>query len=212
MKKLLITGASTGIGAETARLLAPGNLVFVHYASSRRKAEGVAREVEQLGGRAVLLQADLTTEAACIGLVEALGAHADSLDVLVNNAGGLVRRQAARGLTWDLMLETFSLNAFSAMKIASLCIPLLEKGTDPSIVNVTSVVVRHGGPTATIYAASKGRSTSSRAGSARSWRRESASIPSPPASSTRPSTRRSPRPSRCAPGARPIRSSATECP
>ena len=157
MKKLLITGASTGIGAETARLLAPGNLgTLVHYGSSQQKAEGVAAEVERLGGKAVLLRADLTTEAACLRLVEALGAHTDSLDVLVNNAGGLVRRQPARELSWDLMLETYSLNTFSAMKIASLCIPLLEKGTDPSIVNVTSVVVRHGGPTATIYASSKG--------------------------------------------------------
>ena len=54
-KTILITGASTGIGAETARLLAPGNRIFVHYNASQAEAERTARDVEARGGEAVLL-------------------------------------------------------------------------------------------------------------------------------------------------------------
>jgi 3-oxoacyl-[acyl-carrier protein] reductase len=76
--------------------------------------------------------------------------------VLVNNAGGLIRRHAARDLPWDLMQEIFALNTFSTMLLSSLCVPLLERGTQPAIVNVTSIAIRHGAPTATIYGAAKG--------------------------------------------------------
>ncbi|MBC7188957.1 SDR family oxidoreductase [Candidatus Aerophobetes bacterium] len=152
---ILITGASTGIGAETARVLAPGNEIFVHYNTSKEKAEGVAKDVEERGGKAYLLQADLTREEECIKLVDEVSKKVPRLDVLVNNAGGLIRRQSVRELEWSLMLETFALNTFSVMKISSLCIPLLEKSDSPCIVNITSIAMRHGGPTATIYAASK---------------------------------------------------------
>jgi 3-oxoacyl-[acyl-carrier protein] reductase len=154
-KIILITGASTGIGAETARHLANGNEIFIHYNTSQQAAEDVAVEVEKLNGQAHLLPADLSTEAGCRELVQAVAAKTDRLDVLVNNAGGLIKRQSVREYEWRLMEDIFALNTFSAMMVTSLCIPLLEKGTDPCIVNITSVAMRHGAPTATIYGASK---------------------------------------------------------
>jgi 3-oxoacyl-[acyl-carrier protein] reductase len=156
MKKILITGASTGIGAETARHLSEGNLIFVHYFSSREPAEKVAADVKANGGKAVLIQADLSKEEGCRSLVQAVAQDTDRLDVLVNNAGGLIRRQGVQEYEWHLMEEVFALNTYSAMMVTSLCMPLLDKGEDPCIVNLTSIGMRHGGPTATIYAASKG--------------------------------------------------------
>jgi len=155
-KVILITGASTGLGAATARLLAPQNKIIVHYYSSKGEAEKVAKDIEESGGEAFLIQEDLTSEEACIRLVKKVADRYAKLDVLINNAGGLIRRQAAQELEWKLMLETFSLNTFSAMKIASLCIPLLKKGEDPNIINISSIAVRHGAPSATIYGACKG--------------------------------------------------------
>jgi len=78
------------------------------------------------------------------------------IDVLVNNAGGLLQRQGIRELEWSLMERVFALNTFSTMLLSSLFVPLLEKGTDPCIVNTTSVAARHGAPTATLYGAAKG--------------------------------------------------------
>ena len=155
-KVILITGASTGLGAATARLLAPQNKIIVHYYSSKEAAEKVAKDVEENGGEAFIVQEDLTSEEACIRLVKKVADRYSKLDVLINNAGGLIRRQAAQELEWKLMLETFSLNTFSTMKISSLCIPLLQKGEDPNIINISSIAMRHGAPGATIYGACKG--------------------------------------------------------
>ena len=154
-KHILITGASTGIGAETARVLADGNTIFVHYHSSPKPAEEVAAAVNNAGGSAIVIQADLSKEDGCRDLVQAVSSNTDKLDVLVNNAGGLIKRQGVQEYEWNLMEEIFALNTFSTMMVTSLCIPLLEKGKDPSIINLTSVAMRHGAPTATIYGASK---------------------------------------------------------
>lgn len=156
MKKILLTGASTGIGAETARQLAEGNELFLVYNRSEKEARVVASEVEQLGGMAHLIQCDVTKESHCIELINAIKEKTGYLDVLINNAGGLVKRQAADQLEWTLMEEIFALNAFSLFKITSLAIPLLRKGTDPNIINISSVVIRHGAAGATMYGAAKG--------------------------------------------------------
>jgi 3-oxoacyl-[acyl-carrier protein] reductase len=155
-KRILITGASTGIGAAAARLLAAGNLIYVHYHSSAADAQVVARDVAREGGEAVLLQADLSTEQGCRDLVDAVAARSDRLDVLVNNAGGLIRRVPARELDMAMIRQTFALNAFSTMMVSRLSIPLLEKGSNPSIVNLSSIAVRTGAPSATAYGAAKG--------------------------------------------------------
>ena len=155
-KTVLITGASTGIGAATARHLAPGNTILVHYHASSAGAEQVAAAVASAGGTAHLVRANLATEGGCRDLAAFATETCDHLDLLVNNAGGLVRRCPARQLEWQLMLDSFALNTFSAMMVSSRCIPLLERGTHPCIVNVSSIAVRHGAPTATIYGACKG--------------------------------------------------------
>jgi len=155
-KTILITGASTGLGAETARLLAERNVIFVHYNASIEAAHRVADEVAERDGRAHLVHADLTTEQGCRDLVKAVADKTDKLDVLFNNAGGLIRRTAAGACDWSLMQEVFALNTFSTMMLTSLCIPLLEKGEDPCIINNSSLATRHGAPAATIYGAAKG--------------------------------------------------------
>lgn len=155
-KTILITGASTGIGAETARLLAADNTILIHFNASKEAAERVASEVESRGGNASLVQADLSSEDGTRELFDFVSSNYDHLDVLINNAGSLIERCDGRELSWELMEQTFRLNVFSVMTLTSLCIPLLEAGTDPSIINITSIAMRHGAPTATIYGASKG--------------------------------------------------------
>jgi 3-oxoacyl-[acyl-carrier protein] reductase len=154
-KIILITGASTGIGAGTARYLAKDNTIIVHYNSSKNEAEKVAEEVVSNGGKAHLVRADLATKDGCVALIENVSQTVDRLDVLVNNAGGLIKRHQTRAIEWELMERIFSLNVFSVMQLSSLCIPLLESGAQPCIINITSMAIRLGVPTSTIYGAAK---------------------------------------------------------
>ncbi|UCB46510.1 MAG: SDR family oxidoreductase [Spirochaetota bacterium] len=167
MKKMLITGASTGIDAQTAIELSPDTLIFVHYNRSKSDAQKVAEKVNTSGGKAALVQADLMTEEGCDLLYKKVSEQTDSLDILVNNAGGLIKRAAVDNLQWDSMIEIFFLNTFLTMLLTKLCIPLLKKANNPVIINITSLAIRNGAPTATIYGAAKGAIDSFTRGAAR---------------------------------------------
>ncbi len=164
-RTILITGASTGIGAETARSLAKGSTLILHHNQS--PIEPVVEDVQAMGGTAYTSQADLMSEAGCRSLMQEVNRVTKHLDVLINNAGSLLQRHMVEEVTWSLMERIFTLNTYSAMLLTKLCVPLLRKGNSPSIVNMTSIAMRHGAPTATVYGAAKGAMDSFTRGSAR---------------------------------------------
>jgi 3-oxoacyl-[acyl-carrier protein] reductase len=155
----LVTGASTGIGAAVAAAMgAQGMKVAVHYNQSEGPATQVAEDIRKAGGEAVLVQADVRDSAA-IGpaVAQALNAFG-RIDVLVNNAGGLVKRVPIAEFTDELFDEIMHINARSMLAFCREVVPAMRKqGTGGSIINVTSVAARHGGgPGAFLYAGSKG--------------------------------------------------------
>ena len=167
MKKILVTGASTGIGAATALELAEYNEIFIHFNASKEAAEQVASRVREKGGTAHLVQANLMDAAGCTSLYAQVKEKTDTLDVLVNNAGGLIERHTVKDMNWDLMERIFALNTFSTMLMTRLCVPMLEQGTNATVINMTSIAMRFGAPTATLYAASKSAIDSFTRGAAR---------------------------------------------
>ena len=154
-KHILITGASTGIGAEThACWLKAIPYLFIIMHPKNRRRRWLIRSMRPV--EPPLLSRRICQRKKAAGhLFRPFPPTQTNLDVLVNNAGGLIKRQGVQAYEWRLMEDIFALNTFSAMMVTSLCIPLLEKGEDPSIINLTSVAMRHGAPTATIYGASK---------------------------------------------------------
>jgi 3-oxoacyl-[acyl-carrier protein] reductase len=154
----LVTGASSGIGAATAVMLAEKDVtVGIHYHQSVESAQKVASAVLAKGARPVLLQADLSSEAGCHSLIDQLAKETDALDVLVNNAGTLIKRYSVSELDWQLMEQMFRLNVFAVLLLSSLAIPFLSRSKrDPCIINVSSIGMRTGSPSSTIYGASKG--------------------------------------------------------
>ena len=168
-KTILITGASTGLGAETARHLASGNRLILHYNRSKDAVERVAADVRAAGGEAHLARAELSTQDGCRQLIGQVSDVTDHLDVLFNNAGSMIKRQAADEYEWELLKASFALNVFSVMYLTSGCYQLLKKGTNPCVVNNTSVAMRHGAPSATIYGATKSALDSWTRGLAKEW-------------------------------------------
>jgi 3-oxoacyl-[acyl-carrier protein] reductase len=154
-RTIVITGGAMGIGAATARELAPGNRLILHYWTSESDALALQAELKPVCTSVDVIKADLMTDTGCLSLFEEIKTRCESLDVLVNNAGGMIERQSVPDLTWSHLVGTFALNTFSAMCLTGLCAELLSRGTNPCVVNITSIAIRHGSPTATAYGAAK---------------------------------------------------------
>ncbi|MFC1236436.1 SDR family NAD(P)-dependent oxidoreductase [Vibrio sp. F74] len=158
MATYLITGASTGIGATTAKFLAEDNeLILTYYQSSDEAFALKATLLQDYRAKSVeFIKADLRTEEGCNELFAKVADMTDKLDALVNNAGGMITREKIENFNWKTMESIFRLNTFSLFQVTSLAVPLLKKSEAPCIVNLTSIATRHGGPGTTLYAAAKG--------------------------------------------------------
>jgi 3-oxoacyl-[acyl-carrier protein] reductase len=154
----LVTGASTGIGAAVARAMgAQGMKVAVHYNQSEGPATEVAEAVRKAGGEALLVRADARDSGAIRQSVAQVLQAFGRIDVLVNNAGGLVKRVPIADFTDELFDEIMHINARSMLAFCREVVPAMRASGGGSIINVTSVAARHGGgPGAFLYAGSKG--------------------------------------------------------
>jgi len=154
----LVTGAASGIGAAIARGLgAAGAHVVVHYNRNAEGAETVRAAVEGSGGSARVVQADLTDSGRAGALVEEAVSEDGGLDVLVNNAGDLVRRAEVADLTDEEFHRIMDLNITSVFAACRAAAPVMTKRGSGSIINLTSVAARNGGGGGSVvYATSKG--------------------------------------------------------
>lgn len=156
-KAVLITGASTGIGAALAlAFAAQGAKVGLHYNSSAEAAEKLAAEITAAGGTVKTIKADATKPDEMRAAVEAAVAAFGRLDGLINNAGGMVARQPYQEFTEALYDEVMDLNARSVLVASHAAIPHLKAAGGGFIINTTSVAARNGaGGGAGLYGSSK---------------------------------------------------------
>ena len=157
-KVVLITGASTGIGAAAARAFAEqGSKVVVHYNASKDAAGKVAREVKAAGGEALLVGGDVTKSANVKRIVADALAGFGRIDVLVNNAGGLVQRTKIEDYTEAFLHQVLDLNVIQVAMFMHEVVPAMRKQGGGNIINVSSIAARHGGGGgAIVYAGAKG--------------------------------------------------------
>ncbi|MCL4850109.1 MAG: SDR family oxidoreductase [Bryobacteraceae bacterium] len=157
-KTALITGASRGIGGATAIALARNGAsrVVLHYNSYEEGAKQAAGAVRTLGAEVRLFQADLASDDGIRKLAETIRAEQPGIDILINNAGSLVKRAALAEFTPELFDAVMNLNVKSAYFAAQAAAPyMISKGAGV-IVNLSSIAARHGGgPVDTIYSAAK---------------------------------------------------------
>ena len=144
-KAVLVTGASTGIGAAVARAVAAqGARVGLHYNASEEAAKAVAYEISAAGGEAVLIRADVSNGAGARSAVEQAVAAFGRLDGLVNNAGGMVRRVAYADVSERDYDEIMDLNARSVVVASQAAVAPLKAAGGGFIINTTSVAARNG--------------------------------------------------------------------
>jgi NAD(P)-dependent dehydrogenase (short-subunit alcohol dehydrogenase family) len=158
---VIITGASRGIGAATARLAgAAGYAVCVNYRQNRAEANRVVADIEAAGGNAIAVGGDVSVEADVVRLFETVDSRLGRLYGLVNNAGVLepqARVESMDAARIRRVLETNVVGAFVCAREAVRRLSTRRSGTGGAIVNVSSAASRLGSPNEYVdYAASKG--------------------------------------------------------
>jgi 3-oxoacyl-[acyl-carrier protein] reductase len=155
--RALITGSSTGIGAAVAKAYAAhGMRVIVHYKSSEAEANAVVAEIRAAGGEAHALKADVSDSAATEDLVGKAAEKLGGLDVLVNNAGALVKRTPIGEVDDAFFDSVVDLNVRSVVMASKAALPHLKQAGHSSVINLSSVAARNGGgPGSSLYASSK---------------------------------------------------------
>jgi 3-oxoacyl-[acyl-carrier protein] reductase len=153
----LVTGASSGIGAATAIVLAErGARVALGYHRNRAGAEGTVERIRAAGGTAVAIQADVRRSDEIGRMVDAAVQGVGPIDILVNNAGSLVRRQALREVTADTWDDIYALNVKSVVLVSQAVVPSMIERRRGTVINVGSIAGHHGGgPGAGAYASAK---------------------------------------------------------
>jgi 3-oxoacyl-[acyl-carrier protein] reductase len=157
-KRVLITGAATGIGRELAEAFAEqGARVAVHYAHSEDAAWDVAGAIGRRGGEPHVVQGDLTKPEECERVVAEAAKALGGLDGLINNAGLMLGRVPTTDATDAHFDEVIALNARSVFSMSRAAVPHLKQAGGGFIIHTTSVAARHGGGGgAVLYAAAKG--------------------------------------------------------
>jgi NAD(P)-dependent dehydrogenase (short-subunit alcohol dehydrogenase family) len=155
-KRVLITGASSGIGLETALRVGEAGGTVLLVARTREKLEALAERIESAGGTAHVHPADLADlddiERVAREVIEEHG----GVDVLINNAGRSIRRSVAR--SYDRFHDyerTMQLNYFGALKLIMAFLPGMRERKLGHIINVSSIGVQTNTPRFSAYVASK---------------------------------------------------------
>ena len=154
-KVALVTGGGRGIGKAVARVLAQaGAYVIITYRTSEKEAQGLVREITDIGGRAEALRADISEESEVAKLFESIESAQGKLDIAVLNAGitksNLLRMTSIN--EFDELIKTNARSVFLCMRAA---LGIMSKQHSGKIISISSIVGVRGNRGQAAYAASK---------------------------------------------------------
>ena len=155
-KRVMITGASSGIGWEAALKVGEAGGEVLLVSRTREKLEEVAEDIRQRGGTAHVHPADLSDVEDLERMAQEVISEHGGIDVLINNAGRSIRRSVAR--SYDRFHDyerTMQLNYYGALKLILAFLPGMRERKDGHIVNISSIGVQTNTPRFSAYVASK---------------------------------------------------------
>ena len=160
-KVMLITGASRGIGAATARRAAArGYAVCINFRQQQDAATQLVAEIRADGGEAFAIQADISDENQVAELFKQFDQQFSRLDVLVNNAGMLESQSRLEAIDGARLQRVFAANVYGSFYCARQAIQRMSTrrgGNGGAIINLSSIAAKLGAPEEYIdYAAAKG--------------------------------------------------------
>ncbi|MDE2004309.1 MAG: SDR family oxidoreductase [Betaproteobacteria bacterium] len=152
----VVTGASSGIGRATARKLAEAGAKVVLVARGEEKLVETKKEIDAMGGSAVMYTADVSDLAACDALVQRVLKEQGGCDYLINNAGRSIRRGIVNSFDRFHDFErTMQLNYFGAIRLILGFLPRMIEQKRGHIINISSIGVLSNAPRFSAYVASK---------------------------------------------------------
>lgn len=157
-KVVLVTGGASGIGRGIAESFGKeGAYVLVTYFTSKAGAIETTAAIENSGGKALTVQADLTQEAEVERIVTTALEYFGSVDVLVANSGGLIQRSPVAQSSRELWDQALAVNLTSTFLCCRAVLPYMERAGEGNIITVSSLAAHHGGGKgASHYATAKG--------------------------------------------------------
>lgn len=153
----LVTGGTGGIGLETAMRLGKSGYEIIITGFDVNQAEIALKSLNEIGVKAHFIKADSTNEKEVKDAFIEVAKITDTIDVLVNNVGGLGGRQRVSEMETSFMRSVMALNFDSLFYATREAVPFLKKSKNASVINFSTIAVMSGGGIgASIYAASKG--------------------------------------------------------
>lgn len=148
----VVTGGSSGIGRAISLAMAKkGANIVINYLNNRPGAEDVKQIIEDMGQKAVIVKADVTQKPDVDNLANCAFANFNHIDILVNCAGGAIRRSIFLNIDEDLWDDTMKLNLKSAYLCSRAFLPNMVANGHGRIINISSVAARLGSPGETVH-------------------------------------------------------------
>jgi short-subunit dehydrogenase len=154
MKVIVITGASSGIGAELALKAAANGYSVAICARRKEKLESVQQSIENIGGKCFMMQADISIKEQAEQFIHNVISHYGRIDILVNNAGR-GNLASVEDTTQEQLLSIFGVNVFSLWYITAPALIQMKLQGYGHIINIASVAGTMGFPFNSAYVAAK---------------------------------------------------------
>lgn len=135
-KKVLVTGATRGMGKEISKVLAEKGYQVIVGARRLQDGQSIVKEFESKGLSVTTVQLDVTD----INSVQNAAIEINSLDILINNAGIALEASSPSNLDVTKVKNEFDVNVFGVINVTTALLPLLQKEKEPKIINMSSMM------------------------------------------------------------------------